>query len=205
MILVKLILLHWDEEEREYFRETVMDGLPPSCTALTKWVWYRMVDMQSTFRKGTVWPAFQNWSSPSSHVHVWFTHHLYRCAGGIPELQQKAIPFSFLWIVNAECNVLLKMCLTTELLMPQDRETEEPSARLCLKIKLFIKKIEDKFFPGFFSINHSAEFSLVMLAQFLFIFQLLSSPFWILFWWNIFKYCFERDHNLAEGEIKASG
>lgn len=110
--------------------------------------------------------------------------------------------FCRLWMQNATCSWKY---LTTQFLMPQDRETEEPSARLCLKIKLFIRKIDGKFSPGLFSINHSAEFSLVKLAQFLFVFQLLCSPFWILFRWTIFKYCFERDHNLAEGEIKASG
>lgn len=146
MIHVK-ILLHWDEEQREYFRKTLIEGLPPSCTALAGWVWYRMVDKHSTLRYFR--PAFQNWCSPSPYAHVWLTHTLCRWAGCIPKLQQKAIPFSFLWVLKAECNILSKMCLIPQCLMPQDRETEEPSARPCLKIKLFIRKIEDKFNPGF--------------------------------------------------------
>lgn len=174
-----------------------MDGLAPSCPALARWGWYRVVDMQSSYRKALCGLHFRT-AAPWAHT------HLVQVCRVLPWATAKRIPFSFLWALKAECSKLLKMCLTPHCLVPQDRETEL-GARLCLRIKLFIRKIEDKFSPGFFSINHSAEFSLVLLAQFLFVIELLCNSFWILFWWTIFKYCFERDHNLAEGEIKASG
>lgn len=79
------------------------------------------------------------------HIAVKFTcdSHvcLYRYAGYVSKLQHKAVPLSLLvYYVCTMQRVLENVFNNTTCLMPQDREKEEPSAIMCLKINQIIYK-----------------------------------------------------------------
>lgn len=97
--------------------------------------------MQHTSKKHTFCPRFRT----DSHIAAKFTcdSHicLYRYAGCMSKLQHKAVPLSSL--VDCVCimqYVLENVSNDTTCLMPRDREKEEPSAIMCLKINQIIFK-----------------------------------------------------------------